>query len=112
MSKSKGHKHNKKQRGLLYYVTHAAIYVLFSLIVILPVSYFGFHYAQELVHKAQKSYTMSAADAVIDTSSFKASGVKSGKVKRKVVYNCQKVGELSCTKRGFECDVFNGYNRE
>ena len=100
-----------KHRAVLPYITTPIIYLLISLIIIVPLCFILLNYSVSLVHKAQPSFAYSISDVELSTESFKKSDVKSGTVSRPALEAGEKAAQLSCKAAGLSCDVFYGRNR-
>ena len=104
-------KTRKKHRAVLPYITTPLIYLLLSLIIIIPLCLVLLNYSVSLVHKAQPSFAYSISDVKLNDDAYKKSDVKSGTVARPVLKAGDKIGELSCSGAGFSCNVYYGENR-
>ncbi len=101
----------KKHHALLPYFTTPAIYVLLSLLIVIPMCLILLNVSVKLVHKAQPSFAFSISDIELDDSAFKADNTQSGTVKRPTPASGDKIAELSCDSAGFKCNVYYGANR-
>jgi len=110
------HKHSKKhrksskkkERGILPYISNPLIYVLISLIVVLPV-FMGFTKgAVSFVHKVQKDYSIDFNDVSINTDKFDNNTLV---YENDRIGACEKVGVLKYESVGIISDVYYGINR-
>lgn len=106
---NKRHK-RKKHYAVLPYFTTPLIYILISMIVVVPMSFVGMRMAVKSVHKAQTVLTMDYND-VEPALDFEASTVKDGKAELPKLYACQKIAEITCENAGVKADVLYGTNR-
>ena len=98
----------KKERGIMPYILNPLIYVLISLIIVLPI-FIGFtNYSIMAVHNIQEDYVIDYSDIKVNTTRYD---------NRTLVYEndkigvCEKVGVLKCEEVGIITDVYYGVNR-
>ena len=101
----------RKHRAFLPYFTTPAIYVLISLLIVIPMCVILLNLSVKFVHKAQPSFAFSISDIELKDEAFKADGTNSGTVKRPSPAAGDKIAELSCEEAGFKCNVYYGANR-
>ena len=104
---SKKRKIKKKDRGLLPFITTPIIFVLISLVVILPMFIAFTDFAVDKVHEAQQSLVMDYYDKEISTERFDNKTLDY----EASIGACEKVGVIKCEDAGIEADVFYGINR-
>ena len=105
-SKKKSSK--KKHRGVIPYVSKPLIYVLISLIIVLP-AFIGFtNKAVDIVRDLQNDLVIDYSDRAINTESFDN---KTLVYEKDRIGLCEKVGVIKCEKVGIVSDVYYGVNR-
>lgn len=109
-SKASSKKHHKKKKdmGIIPYLTTPLIYVLISLIAVLPL-FIGFaNMSIKAVHNIQDNVAIDYNDRVVYSDRYdnKSLVYESGKIGI-----CEKVGVIKCEKVGIVEDVFYGVNR-
>ncbi|MBR7060235.1 MAG: hypothetical protein IKI34_00665 [Eubacterium sp.] len=107
-SKSHSHSKMKKERGVIPYITNSLIYVLISLVIILPL-FIGFvNKSVDAVHNVQNSLTADFYDYEVYSERFdnKTLSYSEGKIGI-----CEKVGVLKCESVGINQNVYFGINR-
>jgi sortase (surface protein transpeptidase) len=98
----------KKEKGVIPYVTTPLIYVLISLIVVLPILISFTGGAVNAVHNLQQDYWIDYSDIKTDTERFDD---KSLSYENDKISLCEKVGVIKCEARGIKSEVFYGVNR-
>lgn len=102
-----GNKKHKKKKAVLPFITTPLIFVLISLIIILPL-FIGFTgFAVRAVHTAQKTLTADYYDKSVSTQRYDSNQINFDDY----IGACEKVGVLSCESAGIKTDVFYGINR-
>lgn len=110
--KSNKHKkrHRKKHYTVLPYISTPAIFVLVSMIVVVPVLIFGMNTAVKTVHKAQEVLVQDYNDVEAITD-YTPSGITDGTVNIPRLYTSQKLGVITCDDAGLKADAYYGTNR-
>ncbi len=110
-SQSNKKKRHKKRRIVLPYIFTPIIYVLISLIVVVPIGIGLLNFAVDNVHKAQQVFTMGYYDVAPEQEKFVASDKKSGKVSLGDIKPFYQYGIISCEEAGLNSDIYYGLNR-
>ena len=110
-SKAKSSDEKRSEKVMASYIVRPLLFVLISLIVIIPLSLGMLKIAVNTVHKAQSGLLITLNDISINTDSFTPSDKFSGTVALPEFTYCEKVGELSCEEKGLNTDVFYDINR-
>ncbi len=106
-SKRKSH---KKHRTVLPYFSTPIIYVLISLIAIVPVCFVLMNVAVATVHSAQKTLTPDFCD-ITASSEYNPSAKTSGATEIPKLSAAKKIGKIICDDAGLNADVYYGLNR-
>ena len=109
-TKSSGSHHShsgkRKERGIEPYITVPLVYILISLIFVLPL-FVGFvNTSVNAVHKFQNSFSADYCDYYVYSTRFDNKTLDYNKISL-----CEKVGVLRCSSVGIEQDVYYGINR-
>lgn len=97
----------RRHYAVLPYILTPVIFVLISVLALLPVGKIMMNYAVSTVHRAQTKLTMDFNDIQPDrnenenNTSFDSISIQSG----------QKFGRIVCTEAGVNADVYCGLNR-
>lgn len=110
MKKAENRKH-KKHHTVLPYITTPIVFVLLSLVLIVPMASGMMNVAVKTVHTAQKTLRAGNADFVPDDSAYQASSQKKGNTVIPPLSYAQKIGVVSCQKAGLSADVYYGNSR-
>lgn len=110
VNKTKKRRRRRKHYTMLPYLTTPLIFVLISMIVVLPASFIGMNLAVKAVHRAQEVMTRDYNDIEPDYS-FEASTIEDGATTLPELYPAQKIATLKCENAGLMTDVFCGINR-
>ena len=107
---SKQHSHvvKKKERGVIPYIVNPIIYILVSLVVVIPVFMAFLNYSVNAVHNAQEVFTYDYND--VEVNSVRSDN-KTLPYENDLLGVCEKVGVLSCEDIGLKTDVYYGVNR-
>ena len=98
----------KKERGIIPYIINPLLYVLISLIIVIPV-FIGFtNNAVDTVHNVQKEFVIDYSDVSVNTERFDN---KSLVYENDKIGACEKVGVIKCENVGIVSDVYYGVNR-
>lgn len=92
-------KHHKKHRVVLPYITTPIVYLLISLIIVVPAAFIGMNIAVNAVHKAQQVLTVDYNDIDISTDT-------DGNLTA-----CDYIGNIECPQLGLKSDIYYGINR-
>ena len=109
MSEKKKKRHH--HHTILPYIATPLIYVLISLVIVVPIGIGVLNYSVNLVHKAQPSFPYSVSEIELNDSAYKPNFVKSGTVARPKIDSGDKIGEIKCKAFGLEGNVYYGENR-
>ena len=102
---------SKKHHAVLPYITTPLVFILISMVFIIPISLGLLKFAVNPVHKAQQTLVMTVAEIETDSSDYVAAENESGTVSVPWFDAGKKLGELTCSPAGLSCDVFMGHNR-
>lgn len=103
-------KKSKKKLIILPYIYKPIIFVIISLIFIVPICKVALDFAVQTVHSAQNVFVKDNYDFdVIDD--FKADNRDGGFFDPPTLYHNEKIGELSCDAIGLKSDVYYCINR-
>ena len=111
MSETKKKKHHKKKRVILPYITRPIIYLLISLVFIVPVCFGMLNMSVGVVHKAQQTLSKSISDIQLNDSDYTPSDKMAGTAELPALKAGGKIGVVSCDTAGLECSVYYGNNR-
>ncbi len=103
-------KTQKKHHTVREYVLTPIVFVLISLIVVLPLSFALLKFSISTAHKVYSSFSMTSYDFRLDDSTYTKSGVKNGTVTIPSIKYGDKIGELKIRKAGIETSVYYGRN--
>lgn len=103
--------HRKKHHTVRPYIVTPIIYVLIAMIVIVPVSIGLMNTAVNLVHRAQKTFTMDYCDVQVEDVKFVPGDAQTGQVKLPEINAYQQYGIIECIDAGLKADVYYGLNR-
>lgn len=101
MAKEKTKKHHKRGNKTSSYFLTPIIYVLVSMIVVIPVLIGGMHFAVNTVHNAQETLS-------IDYNDISVSDDADGDAMLDI---CEYVGTVECERVGLYSPVYYGINR-
>lgn len=93
------------------YITTPVIFVLISLIAVVPLCLVMLSVSVNYVHKAQNVFHPNVADFTAYDGDYTSSDKKSGTVSVEKPGGFSKVGELSCDSAGLNTPVYYGANR-
>lgn len=102
---------NKKHNAVLPYIRIPVLFVLISLIIVLPLCFVMLNFSVKAVHKAQNVLVPVISDYSLTDDGFKVSDIKSGNVTFVKPEPFSKLGELSCADAGLSVSVYYGNNR-
>lgn len=108
--KKKKHKSRKHKYSVLPYFQVSFVFVLISMIVVVPVCIGAMNIAVSTVHKAQEVFVRDFNDIEAKTD-YQGSDKESGTVSVPALSVAQKLGVLTCDKVGLNADVYYGINR-
>ncbi len=98
-NKEKTKKHRKRGNKTSSYFLVPIIYVLISMVIVVPVLAGGMHFAVNTVHEAQNTLS-------IDYNDISVSDDTDGKIG-----TCEYAGTVECERVGLYADVYYGINR-
>ena len=104
-------RHHKKHHTVMPYIVTPIIYVLIAMIVIVPASIGLMNTAVNLVHRAQKTFTMDYCDVQVEDVEFVPGDTEAGQVKLPEIKAYQQYGIIECDVAGLKTDVYYGLNR-
>ena len=105
-SKRKSH---KKHYTVLPYFSTPIVYVLVSLIAIVPICFVLMNVAVTAVHSAQKTLTPDFCD-ITANSEYKPSTKSSGTAEIPKFSASKKIGKIVCDSAGLNAGVYYGLN--
>ncbi|MFR5876086.1 MAG: sortase domain-bontaining protein [Eubacterium sp.] len=106
-TEQKHKKHRKNHFAVLPYILTPLVFVLISLIVVVPVGFRVMNMAVDTVHKAQETLTMDYND-VQANNNYSKSRTKDEPYRPDSV---SKFGEIICKSAGLNADAYYGINR-
>lgn len=107
-SKTKQKKHKRKKHFTVYpYFNYAILYVLISMVVVIPILVFGLNSAVNTVHNAQKVLVRDLYDWSLDNTYDE----KNESNYLEDIYNGKLIGTISCSRAGIYEKVYYGTNR-
>lgn len=109
-SQSNKNKKSKRKLTILPYIYKPLIFVLISLIFIVPVCKVALDFAVQTVHSAQNVFVKDNYDFDI-TDDFKADNRDGGFFDPPTLYHNEKIAELTCDSIGLKSDVYYCINR-
>ncbi len=100
-----------KHRTVMPYITTPVVFVLISLIAVLPMCLVMLGLTEKYVHKAQNAFSANISDFVAYDDGYKPSDKTEGTVRFTEPEGFSKVGEISCSSAGLNVPVYYGSNR-
>lgn len=110
-SQSNKKRRHKKRRIIFPYIFNPIVYVLISLVFVVPTCIGLLNFAVDNVHKAQQIFTKDYYDAAIEPEKFVPSDKESGKVSLGDIKPFYQYGIISCEEAGLKSAVYYGLNR-
>lgn len=107
---SSGHVH-KKRYVVLQYIVIPILFVLISLVAVVPVSMFLLNESVDLVHKVQETLTMDYNDLHSSDEQFRQSDKTGGSVQLPKFVSSEKIGSIVCENAGLNTNLYYGLNR-
>ena len=102
---------SKKHRTVMPYITTPAVFVLISLIAVIPLCLAMLGVSVKYVHKAQSVFTPSISDFAAFDGDYKPSDKTKGSVSVTEPRGFGKTGEIRCDSAGLSVPVYYGSNR-
>lgn len=103
--------HRKKHHTVRPYIVTPIIYVIIAMVVIVPASVGLMNTAVNIVHRAQKTFTMDYCDVQAEDVKFVPGDAQKGQVNLPEINAYQQYGTIECTDAGLKADVYYGLNR-
>lgn len=96
-----GNKRHIKRYEILPYINRPILYLLISMIIVIPVMVMGMSYAVDYVHTAQRTFVKDAYDIKVDDKLADANSLSVGAF----------MGNVVCENAGLNTKVYYGVNR-
>lgn len=111
MSERTKKKKKNKDKVLTPYLTKPLLYFLIGMLLILPLAFGSLSAAVKVVHKAQPHFAKTTYEVTLNNSAFTPSSATSGTVSLPVLKTGDLVGNMACSDKGLNTDVYYGANR-
>jgi LPXTG-site transpeptidase (sortase) family protein len=102
---------NSNHYVVLPYIKTPLVYVLVSMVVVIPVILGLLNLAVNTVHAAQNTLVKDSNDIIAVDDGYTASKIKKGTVEAPNLVVAQKLGKISCSQAGVSADVYYSINR-